>query len=687
MNSVGSAPHVNYLLVAEFDIDRGPTVTQQYPEPIVGDLKMLAELMLPDKVHMRQQDWTVFFLHRQSASEGQNMTHHTSIHKRRLNPGQETRDLLDTSLLYVLNLVNTKHDKGAKRGAQVRALAIVTRHPFVHIYKPVLLLALEDYFRRPEPDTLARLYTSVNAMDLEAMPELSYLEKLVLMQCENEDLGNVRTVPPSPKDADSFRTKHSFQPSPHQAIAISLPTVRHDHDKFATSLMYNGARVPIKVPLTTMPEVIGDPSVIELMRIFSGGLPSNTTLHPHLTTCDISTPAIMVIFNAMISSKRVIFMGNDRPSGIVSEHVLAACVMASGGTGVLRGFTERAFPYTDLSKIEDLLTVPGFIAGVTNGIFQHHPQWWDVLCNIDTGQVTISPLIKQPSDPFGSPLLRDSPRLGHSTTEHSDVAFAESVLAMIMQDRGTTETQVRLRWHSFVTRMTRMQPHYELAVHERCIPRRQLGQLATTLTAAATRHVLPGFGWYFTSTPPDASRASLLTPPSMHPAKQRELVSHAARACAWQASESYATFCADLSADIAASSRAPNLIDLAYQLDKLRTARDLPSPEIAASLRAISAQVAPAQPTQHHAIAHLLALCPLSGGGLTQVAMAGLWHEDVEARKATVDLFACVRTQGGEVGRFFIDRLPRICRIALATHTPSPSHSHSNGDKAISHAA
>ena len=38
-------------------------------------------------------------------------------------------------LIHVLNLVNTKHDKSVKRGAIVKAMAICTRHPFLHIYK------------------------------------------------------------------------------------------------------------------------------------------------------------------------------------------------------------------------------------------------------------------------------------------------------------------------------------------------------------------------------------------------------------------------------------------------------------------------------------------------------------------------------------------------------------------------
>ena len=40
---------------------------------------------------------------------------------------------------------------------------------------------------------------------------------------------------------------------------------------------------------------------------------------------------------------------------------------------------------------------PGFIAGVTNRIFEDHSSWWDVLCNIDTGKITVSKDIATPS--------------------------------------------------------------------------------------------------------------------------------------------------------------------------------------------------------------------------------------------------------------------------------------------------
>ena len=60
--------NVSYILVAEFDIDKGNTITFQYPKDTEEDKQLLAELMLPDGVHKRDSDWTVFFLNRPSSN-------------------------------------------------------------------------------------------------------------------------------------------------------------------------------------------------------------------------------------------------------------------------------------------------------------------------------------------------------------------------------------------------------------------------------------------------------------------------------------------------------------------------------------------------------------------------------------------------------------------------------------------
>jgi hypothetical protein len=140
--------HVEYILVASFDIDRGSIMEHQYPGPISGDENMLAELMLPDQAHVRSQDWTVFFLHKDTTAEeeareerrrvrrikrrrrelegrGEPIPDDEELNLEALNFEDQDADDLESSdeeeeaegppLIYVLNLVNTKQDQSVKR--------------------------------------------------------------------------------------------------------------------------------------------------------------------------------------------------------------------------------------------------------------------------------------------------------------------------------------------------------------------------------------------------------------------------------------------------------------------------------------------------------------------------------------------------------------------------------------------
>ena len=56
---------VDYLLLAEFDIETGSTLRYQYPCGIPNcKPDWLAENMLPEGSHNREHDWTYIFLNR-----------------------------------------------------------------------------------------------------------------------------------------------------------------------------------------------------------------------------------------------------------------------------------------------------------------------------------------------------------------------------------------------------------------------------------------------------------------------------------------------------------------------------------------------------------------------------------------------------------------------------------------------
>jgi len=129
--------HVEYILVASFDIDEGSIMEQQFPAPIGGDEHMLAELMLPDGAHARSQDWTMFFLHKEDETAEQEDSQQRKERGLKAEDGadgddgddydvgddesigavhdEDLKSVEGPPLVYVLNLVVTKQDNTVRR--------------------------------------------------------------------------------------------------------------------------------------------------------------------------------------------------------------------------------------------------------------------------------------------------------------------------------------------------------------------------------------------------------------------------------------------------------------------------------------------------------------------------------------------------------------------------------------------
>jgi len=73
--------------------------------------RQLAELMLPDGVHRRSEDWTIFLLNQSPENSIATPFHETDEAASETNGAKEDKK----ELLYVLNLVRTKHDQKVRR--------------------------------------------------------------------------------------------------------------------------------------------------------------------------------------------------------------------------------------------------------------------------------------------------------------------------------------------------------------------------------------------------------------------------------------------------------------------------------------------------------------------------------------------------------------------------------------------
>ncbi|CAK5265904.1 unnamed protein product [Mycena citricolor] len=759
--------HCSFVLLAEFDILLGAQLKYQFPQPLGVDESVLAMSMLPDGAETQLDDWTVFFL---------NQTAFNTISPVLAldTPEVKTTPLLGEGspgsqgdkpdLLCVLNLVRTKHDKTLDRGARVLALAICTRHPFIQIFKPVLLMALDDYLADPSQDCLARLFDAVNSMDLSGAPLLSRNEKMVMRSSERKDIFAEKISTPAKQSwnnskanlqhkatqsAESFssfeegilmRSKEREElphapPPPAHSTAQSSPSeasfslggsavwvgeesgtegasaedgevesvmsyagtavtgatnrrrrstdassasshmkdgmlrpsamaapsymdasyrggMTKDTHFYHTTVQYKDHHLPIKMPLATFPEEVGDYSLITLVKAFSNPNLVTGPFHPHLHTNGQQTHPIILLFNALVTGKRIIFLGHKKPAGEVSSFVLSACALGSGCGAVLRGFIERAFPYANLNNRDEWEAVPAFIAGVTNPIFKSSPTW-DLLLDISTGSVTVArdihaahpvsttfafpgiartatfnPETSLPSEENGTGAKTDFlPKADHN----ADNIFMEEIKAAIEYHYG--ESLVRIRFTEYVLRFVRLASRYEED------------------STGSTKFGYPSSG--FDSRLPNPRLGSGIVF-NDDAAGRKELAANSQRIEGWRKTNSFEYACADFR-----NSQLMDSIqgfDVSHQLFRIRHAKNMSDAEITTIMKTLAESV-----KTYDQVVELLAYLMPHGGGLLHLAFA-LFHQKETVRDAAVDLFNQLRAF--PVGVMFLQALNHFQRYA-----------------------
>ncbi|KAI0760198.1 spindle pole body interacting protein [Fomes fomentarius] len=761
------AQHCSFVLVADFDIDRGAQLTYQFPQPLGTDEGLLANLMLPDGAERQPADWTVFFL---------NQTPFNTIKPVLAldNDDGGDSDEEGSKMLYVINLVRTKLDKTARRGAIVKAMAICTRYPFVQIFKPVLLLALDDYFMNPSQDCLARLFDAVNAMDFSKMPMLTRYEKLIMRSTERQDVLIGRfddyslfadpgtatqqstsfppSVRPGHRTTNSGDSRISFDEaavrrknggdghkaaaqaksptSPSEAsfsldgsavwvgdesgldqmgfvataasassssIASGAPTrgrrstdassssshgaygrpgenplslagaataALKDAHFYHTSINYNEHILPVKVPLSTFPEEVGEGSLTLLCTTFS---PSITTMigpsHPHLHTNGSLTPPVIILFNALITGKRIIFLGHHKLAENVSNHVLAACSLGSGCGVVLKGFIKRAFPYATLTNREEWENIPGYIAGVTNPIFEAAGSW-DLLCDIGTNRMVVHKdiYLNHPASwaPSSGPLmsrtgtLKAESSIGGSEDEvvrvqtkeggpsqkaefagrqeNADNVFIDDILSAIASHYS--EAHVRAKIAEYAMRFVRVASRYE----EDAFGSTSIGYPSSAYFERPGEKPRLGSGAFFTD---DSALA-------------KELALNMGRIEAWRRTECYKLFQADWKQQVA--TKPIQGFDLGHQLSRLRYAKSISDGEAESIYRVLAENL-----NTYDQVTELLSCLPPHLHGLQPLSF-GLFHQQEVVRELAVDLFNELRAY--PVGVQFLQALNHFQRYA-----------------------
>lgn len=167
MATDGGGRMAEVVLFAEFDIDKGSTLRESYPQALPHySPEFFADVMLPEGVHNRQEDFTIFFLNRKNATkhllataadipagagDGDVIQNDVVVDSdRAITPGADAaggNNATDDPLkefMYCISVVHTTYDTSVRRGAKVKAVAICSRHK-VCVYVCVCKLLVCTY--------------------------------------------------------------------------------------------------------------------------------------------------------------------------------------------------------------------------------------------------------------------------------------------------------------------------------------------------------------------------------------------------------------------------------------------------------------------------------------------------------------------------------------------------------------
>lgn len=276
---------------------------------------------------------------------------------------------------------------------------------------------MDAYTATRDLGIVERLFNEVNTLRLASLPALAYSEKLAsrsdhVLWRMSEQLSvehGLDRITASRAFVRHWLGQASLEPmslmtlfllqsharrsaaQPRRPMCISEPLRTALPPTHATRMTIGNAHVPVNVPLYLFPEEVSSYSLIRLLTAFE----SVSGRHAHLHSNGQHTHPNTVLFNALVTHKRVLFVTCHARASVVVDCVLSACAFASGCGSLLRGFLDTAVPYATLADIDELRARPSFIAGAT------HPRLvelgcWDVLCDVEARSITVSDALRAP---------------------------------------------------------------------------------------------------------------------------------------------------------------------------------------------------------------------------------------------------------------------------------------------------
>eukprot|EP01133_Synstelium_polycarpum_P015281 gene15281-18090_t len=411
--SKSTGKNVEFILLAEFDIDVGSKVKYQYPHPTGEDESLLAEFMLPDGAHKRDDDWTVFFLNRPDP-EG-------FLSKNKKPAPKADKPLCPPIEAFIYKFSEDQESKGWVMLDSDKLHLHVYRSTITVIGKNNTVTTKIDKHIDLEHTQLEPLFdcvltdsgTALGVRFSEAAEEelfLSHINRMIKEVTEEKQLestkktdgAEVATIDPTnnttkPKEflyCLNFMNNQKDETVRRGAIVKSLAICTthqfiHIYKPFmilGIQKYFNTKSIDVIVELynaLNSLDMSTVPCLNDVQKLILRSSPDKNkqsystnitylgnkmpvyipiTLFPDevgdykvITLVQKFGNDIMKIFNGILSQKRILFLGFGCSAGEVCNYVLAACCMVCPP---LKGIRERTFPYTNLVYL-DFLSVTG----------------------------------------------------------------------------------------------------------------------------------------------------------------------------------------------------------------------------------------------------------------------------------------------------------------------------------------
>eukprot|EP01060_Flectonema_neradi_P041271 TRINITY_DN9749_c0_g1_i1.p1 TRINITY_DN9749_c0_g1~~TRINITY_DN9749_c0_g1_i1.p1 ORF type:complete len:675 (+),score=89.82 TRINITY_DN9749_c0_g1_i1:70-2025(+) len=320
-----------------------------------------------------------------------------------LENGDDPVPKYSDSFLYCMNKVRNRRDSSVRRGAIVKGISLGCENPrYLNCFEELLEVTLEmclDLKEGSDPveqqKLIQHLYEAINGSD-----QLS-----------------LRDIPPEAKD-----------PLRCQVWRESL--LRESKVTHKVDITVYGKQYGIVIPYhVDEGAVLLQGSVTLLLETFKEG--------------------ITTILNAVMSGLRVVFLTYQRSAADICSVVLAAASLASP---CCEGILNKTFPYTSLTCMHYWTTKQkdGCIVGATNPMFEHHPEWWDVLCSVDTGKIKIGAGTPQGVKPNAENKPIAVTDAAHTAIDNNLVARLQSI---VQQSGDDSERALRYHIKTYVSKI------------------------------------------------------------------------------------------------------------------------------------------------------------------------------------------------------------------------------------------